>query len=105
MKDKIMNSIKIIVSILLSAGSSLLAQPTQEIQSTSDAPKTVCERSCTSREPEVKILNRRNRFTERGAMQRRMYPRFMHSRIPAERVVCDCPVCHTTATPESKTTK
>lgn len=98
-----MNKIKIITTLLLlSLGGSLFAQEGTQTENNAKASEPVCVQGCTSSEPEVKILNTRNRYTEKGAMQRRMYPRFMHSSIKREKVVCDCNVCHIATASEKK---
>lgn len=90
-----MNKIKTItLLLLLSACGPLFAQTDAEGQDKAAPSQPECVRGCTSSEPEVTILNKRNRYTDDGAAKRRMYPRFLHSRIKAEKVVCDCEVCH-----------
>lgn len=88
-----MKTIKTIAFVVLLSvcGSHLWAA---DASSKANVAACVCVMECTSSKQEVKILNRRNRYTRKGAMQRRMFPRFMHVRIRPVKVVCACTVCH-----------
>jgi|GEM_PF-4684220 len=90
-----MNKIKLIITILILSISGIsFADSTSDIKAEPSIYESICTRGCTSIEPEVRILNTRNRFTETGALQRRLYPRFRHASIIKERVLCDCIPCH-----------
>ena len=90
-----MNKIKTIALLLiLCAGKSLFPQSGVQAGGNTEVYESVCALGCASSKPKVKILNTKNRYTEKGAMQRRMYPRFMHSNIRPVKEVCDCNVCH-----------